>query len=93
MRRWKLATWRFLATLTREESGNPTAESLTRVGLARAGEAPGEAPGDGTGRPFQAAKRSKKSGRAWRGRWSPAEPPACFWRPKQQHTCLMTGII
>ena len=89
MQRWKLATWRFLATLTREESGSPTAESLTRVGLARAGEAPG----DGTGRPFQAAKRSKKSGRAWRGRWSPAEPPACFWRPKQQHTCLMTGII
>lgn len=49
MRRWKLATWRFLATFTREESGSPTAESLTRVGLARAGEAPG----DGTGARFK----------------------------------------
>lgn len=86
---WNLAPWRFLVTSTREESGSPTGESLARVGLAKAEEYLETA----QGHLFQAAKRNKTSGSAWRGRWSPAESFGCFWRPKQQHICLRMGIL
>ena len=68
MRWWNLATWRFLVTSTREGSGSPTGESLTWVGLARAGEVPG----DDTGAPISSYEEEQEIGQCLAGKVEPS---------------------
>ena len=68
MRWWTLATWRLLVTSTREGAGSRTGESLTRVGLARAGGVPG----DDTGAPVSSCEDEQEIGQHLAGKVEPS---------------------
>lgn len=55
-------------TSTREGSGSPTGESLTWVGLARAGEVPG----DDTGAPISSYEEEQEIGQCLAGKVEPS---------------------